>query len=170
MFILSYSGLKSHTCAYYNYKDECHNSNEGCSVKTETCAYKTSHPGCYTLWNKDHIILQGCWAPSTKEECTPGDCVSKQAHLFGKSLFHFCCCYGNSCNKKYGLSNHVPRWPWTTRHSHRTASTHSGIKYDFNLVYFKISYKNTVFHAWYFFKDHIRPVYGKGGFHWVGKA
>lgn len=103
---------------YYKYNDPCHNTNDGCGVQTETCAYKSgnNNPGCYTVWSGNKKMLQGCWLPSSRQDCTPGDCISREDQLISKlkqQRTYFCCCFGDNCNKNYGISNHVlQRWYW----------------------------------------------------------
>ncbi|CAB3978098.1 Activin receptor type-2A [Paramuricea clavata] len=104
--------LNSRTCAYYNYEDDCHNSNDGCGEQTETCTGKSSNVGCYTAWDNNQRILQGCWLAYSRTACTPGKCLTEQAisnpHYRGT---YFCCCFGDNCNEIYGLSNNIPSWP-----------------------------------------------------------
>ncbi len=112
-FLLLISDLESNTCAFYDYQDECHKSNDGCGIQTETCTYASGNRGCYTLWSGEEKILQGCWLPSIRTECMPGECVSAQAEFSTKRYrgTFFCCCFGDNCNENYGLSNHIPGWP-----------------------------------------------------------
>ena len=105
------TGLKSHKCVYYNSQDKCHNSNDGCGVQYEECGPESSIPACYTVWSGERKMLQGCWSPSSKSDCTPGECVTEHGQYITKKYqeTYFCCCFGDNCNENYGLSNHIPR-------------------------------------------------------------
>ena len=104
-------GLQSHTCVYYNSQDECHNSNDGCGIQYETCQRTSSNRACFTVWNGGKKSLQGCWLYSSRNECTPGECVAKYGQYLTKEYdgTYFCCCFGDNCNENYGLSNGIPR-------------------------------------------------------------
>ena len=100
--------IQSHTCVYYHHADECHKTNDGCGVQTETCSLLAHMKTCYTLWNGSKTILQGCWYPSRRPDCKPEACIANKGYFFPNERYgRFCCCFGDKCNEHYSVGNHI---------------------------------------------------------------
>lgn len=112
MFLFVLTDLQSHTCVYYNYLDECHNTNDGCGEQTETCsAPNASTKTCFTFWDGNKKLLQGCWYPPSPAACKPGACVANTDYVLPSGGYErFCCCFGDKCNEHYSVGNHILDW------------------------------------------------------------
>ena len=99
--------FESNECVYYDYKDECHKSIDGCPRKTISCPKRLgSHRRCFTMWEGNEKRLQGCWA-SSGQICLP-QCVESSETILSDRALHFCCCSGDNCNEFYGVGNEIP--------------------------------------------------------------